>query len=198
MDPGRRRSLLAAAAAEFAQAGYQRASLNRVIGECGMSKSSFYHYFDSKEALFDAVVDECGTALLDALDPPDPADLESGFWEAVSDLTGRLAELSQRSGEDRWSVDFGRIFALEDAPPGGALDRARGALDTWLTAALAAGRRSGAVRDDLPAALQAHLALVVLRAMDEWTLRHLDTLTAAEIEQVVTAQLDALRRLLAA
>lgn len=194
MDPDRRRALLAAAVPEFAGAGYRNASLNRVIGECGMSKSSFYHYFASKEALFDAVVDDCGTALLAALDPPDPDGLGAGFWDAVSTLTARLSELSVG---DQWSIDFGRIFGLEDAPTGGALGRAREALDGWLAAALASGRRAGAVRDDLPSGLQAHLAMVVLRAMDEWTLRHLAALTPAETEQIVTAQLDALRRLLA-
>jgi len=35
-----------------------------------MSKSSFYHYLGSKEALFDTVVTEVGAALVDSLDVP--------------------------------------------------------------------------------------------------------------------------------
>jgi hypothetical protein len=41
MAPDRWDRLLRAAAQEFAQAGYEHASLNRVIRACGMSKSSF-------------------------------------------------------------------------------------------------------------------------------------------------------------
>lgn len=58
MTPQRYRKLLAAAAGEFAAHGFEQASLNTVIRACGMSKSSFYHYFDSKKALFDRVVEE--------------------------------------------------------------------------------------------------------------------------------------------
>ena len=56
MAPDRWDRLLRAAADEFAQAGYEQASLNRIIRACGMSKSSFYHYVDSKEQLFERVL----------------------------------------------------------------------------------------------------------------------------------------------
>jgi AcrR family transcriptional regulator len=193
MAPRRYRTLLTAAAAEFARAGYQRASLNKVIAACGLSKSSFYHYFASKQALFDAVVTESGAALVAALDVPDPESLETGFWEAASELVRRLASLSV---SQPWSVDLGRLFYLDDAPAG-AVGQALDAVNGWLTAALAAGRRGGSVRADLPAPLQAHLAIAVLRAMDEWTLRSTDQLAETEMLDVVDAQLDALRRLLA-
>lgn len=74
-------------------------------------------------------------------------------------------------------------------------DRARDAVTGWLTAALAAGRRTGEVRDDLPEALQAHLVVAVVRAMDEWSVRHVDTLTDVEVDNLVAGQLDTLRRL---
>ena len=67
MAPGRRRLLLETAAREFARAGYERASLNRIIHGCGMSKGSFHYYLASKEALFDAVVAEGGAVLVAAL-----------------------------------------------------------------------------------------------------------------------------------
>jgi AcrR family transcriptional regulator len=51
--------------------GFEQASLNAIIRACGMSKSSFYHYFGSKEALFDRVVEEASAALARDLDAPD-------------------------------------------------------------------------------------------------------------------------------
>jgi hypothetical protein len=84
MAPERRRLLLETAAREFARAGYERASLNRIIRSCGMSKSSFYYYLGSKEALFDAVVTEGGAALVAAMDVPDPDEFAGGTSGAGS------------------------------------------------------------------------------------------------------------------
>ncbi len=196
LPPRRRRALLESAAREFAGAGYQRASLNRVIRANGMSKSSFYHYFDSKEALFDAVVTEAGRALVEAVDLPDATELAGpDFWDRIARLLDQLLALAER-GE--LFTSLGRMFYLPDAPAGedGALSRARAGVDDWLTRALEAGRSAGAVRDDLPPSLQARLALAVLWAMDEWSVTHLPELDADELGRLAAAQLDAIRRLL--
>lgn len=196
MAPGRRRLLLETAAREFARAGYERASLNRIIRSCGMSKSSFYYYLGSKEALFDAVVTEGGAALVAALEVPDPASFADDFWGRARRLLDRVVALGQR---EPWFTDLGRVFYLDDAPsgPGTALGRALAAVDAWLERALAAGRASRAVRDDLPTSLQRQLTFAVLRAMDDWSLRHLEDLDPAQRHRLAEAQFDAIRRLLA-
>src|SRR5512147_1118532 len=56
--PARRREILTAAAATFARHGYRGTSLDRVATTLGMGKSSLYHYFPTKEALFTALADE--------------------------------------------------------------------------------------------------------------------------------------------
>ena len=189
--------LLATAAREFATAGYEQASLNRIIRACGMSKSSFYHYVASKQALFDLVIAELGAELVEALDPPRGPELaERGFWQAVQQLVGRLLVLST---EDPRFGDLGRMFYLPGAPSAerSAVTRALAGFETWLDRALEAGREAGAVRSDLPASLQRALVLAVLRSLDEWSLRHQDELTGGRAEEVLAAQLAALRRLLA-
>lgn len=196
LDPKRRRALLETAAREFAAAGYERASLNRIIGVCRMSKSSFYHYFASKLALFDLVVADSAAALARELAVPKPRELAGPhFWDEVTRLADRLRVVSQRHD---WYADLGAIFYLPDAPAdSAALRTMTSTLNTWLDEALQAGRSSGAVRDDLPTPLQAELAVAVLRAMDAWSVRHLDEIAAGDGEALVTAQVDALRRLLA-
>lgn len=197
LPPERRRLLLETAAREFARSGYERASLNRIIRTCGMSKSSFYHYFDAKDALFDAVVTEASEALVHTLGVPDPEELAGpDFWPRIAGLADQLMQLSQR---EEWFNDLGRLFYLPDAPTGEgrSLDRARAGVDAWLDRALAAGRDCGAVRDDLPPSLQAELAMTVLQAMDEWSIRHLHELDAQQRSRLTSTQLDAIRRLLA-
>lgn len=195
LPPRRREELLRTAAAEFARHGYEQASLNRIIRTCRMSKSSFYHYFDAKDALFDAVLTEYGGALIAALDLPDPEAFGGDFWAEISGLVDRLTGI----GRDERFAGLGRLFYLPDAPsrPGTTLHRARRRVDDWLTAALASGRSAGAIRSDLPAELQIRISLAVLWAMDEWSLDHLDELDAAEQLRLATGQVEAIRRLLA-
>jgi len=195
LPPERRRLLIETAAREFARAGYERASLNRIIRACGLSKSSFYHYVASKDALFDMVVTEAGGSLVRTLGLPDPEELAGpDFWARIAHLLEQLMVAGER---EEMFDDFGRLFYLADAPTGGALDEARAHIDAWLGQALAAGRASAAVRDDLPASLQGHITLAVLRAMDDWSLQHMIDLDPRQRQQLATAQLDAIRRLLA-
>ena len=52
-----RERILDSAAKVFAQYGYRLASMELVAQECGLSRQALYHHFDSKEALFRAVVE---------------------------------------------------------------------------------------------------------------------------------------------
>ena len=59
-ERGRRtlRKLLDAAAAEFGEKGFYEASISSITQRAGMALGSFYTYFDSKEALFSALVSD--------------------------------------------------------------------------------------------------------------------------------------------
>lgn len=48
-------AILQAAKAEFLEKGYQKASLRSIAGAAGVTTGAFYGYFQSKEALFDAL-----------------------------------------------------------------------------------------------------------------------------------------------
>ncbi len=52
----KRREILAAAATTFARHGHGGTNLQRVAAAAGMGKSSLYHYFPTRDALFDALV----------------------------------------------------------------------------------------------------------------------------------------------
>lgn len=54
----RRRLILEAAAAEFAAVGFERATLGGIGERVGLSKASLYHYVESKEELFVALVEQ--------------------------------------------------------------------------------------------------------------------------------------------
>ena len=51
-------SIHAAAKAEFLRKGFKSASLRSIVKQVGMTTGAFYGYYDSKEALFEALVGE--------------------------------------------------------------------------------------------------------------------------------------------
>lgn len=194
MEPSRWDWLLRTAAHEFAEAGYERASLNRIIRRCGMSKSSFYHFVDSKQQLFEAVLSQYGPALVELMALPDPEDLADDFWAGLTGIVDRLMAASSR---DEIYLLLGRMWYLPGAPSGDAtmLGRGLAAVDGWLKQALVVGRRAGAVRDDLPLELQAHLVTALVQVFDEWSLQHHGPGEVAA-GHLAHAQLAALHRLI--
>lgn len=54
----RRTELITTAQQLFFSKGYERTSVNDIVKEVGVAKGTFYHYFDSKTAVLQALVDE--------------------------------------------------------------------------------------------------------------------------------------------
>jgi AcrR family transcriptional regulator len=194
MAPDRWDHLLRAAAEEFAQAGYQQASLNRIIRACGMSKSSFYHYVASKEQLFERVLWTYGPALVEALELPSEDELARDFW---GELNGIVDRLTAAGTQDPIYTSIGRMCYLPGAPSGEetALGQGFAQVLAWLHRAIQVGRRAGVVRDDLPVELQAQVVLAVLRVLDEWGLTQMPADDEAQ-KRLIEAQLTAIHRLI--
>ena len=163
---GTRQQLIETATKLFAARGYQNTPIEAVLEESGVSRGALYHHFDSKEALFEAVL-EATEARIAA--------------QIVADA-GRTSDPieSLRAGAVAWlrmSKDpVIRQIALIDAPSvvgwvrWRAIDEkhAFGLLKTTLQAAAASRRLSGSV-DVLAHVLLAatlELALVIARSPD--------------------------------
>jgi AcrR family transcriptional regulator len=87
-----RREAFVDAAQRLIQAkGYEQMSVRDVIGEVGASRGAFYHYFDSKTALLEAVVTRIVDAALASVTPlvDDPA------VDALAKLEGLFGGIAQ-------------------------------------------------------------------------------------------------------
>lgn len=172
-----RDALIEATVAEFASAGYEAASLNRIIRAAGISKSSFYHAVGSKAELLDAVVETLIGDVRAHWTPPAPSEFAGeAFWPRVEQVLGELGALT--SG-DRALGLLGRIFYL---PASGGADARADLLEavrTWVGDVLRVGVASGSVRDDLPTDALTAAAFGMLRGLDEWALSGADAPDAA-------------------
>ena len=77
----KRERIEAALVCEFADKGYQKASLNTVVGRLGIAKGSLYQYFTNKESIFLHVFDLFTGKIKALLQQPEGAELT--LWQAV-------------------------------------------------------------------------------------------------------------------
>lgn len=76
--------ILEAAFKEFAELGYEKASLSLIANKVGISKPALYHHFTSKDALFETLYDEIILEIINGFH----TDLESWTMETyVENLT---------------------------------------------------------------------------------------------------------------
>jgi AcrR family transcriptional regulator len=109
-----RRELVDAATRLFAREGYEQTSIESVLRETGVSRGALYHHFASKEALFEAVLDElqaaCGqTIIASVAGIDDPAEMlregSLAFLRLAGDPVVRrisLIDAPAALGWERW------------------------------------------------------------------------------------------------
>ena len=86
----RRGAFVDAAQRLIATKGYEQLSIQDLLDETGASKGAFYHYFDSKESLLEAVIQRITDTALAAVEPitQDPA------RSAVEKLVGMFSGIT--------------------------------------------------------------------------------------------------------
>jgi len=152
-DPERVRRILEAAQRHFNEHGLERASVDAIAADAGVSKTTVYNNFGSKERLFQAVVRDrtetvvAGVPGAGALDPdrPEKALLEIGArFLALARGNDALGALRAVYGVAGTQPDVCRAF-YRDGP-----ERVNGELAAYLRQADAAGTLN--VRNPLQAA----------------------------------------------
>jgi AcrR family transcriptional regulator len=68
LKDGRKQEIIVSALKVFCEKGYDGATINDITKKCKCSHGLFYHYFDSKKAIFDAVIESRGKSMMDFLD----------------------------------------------------------------------------------------------------------------------------------
>ncbi|MEZ4701191.1 MAG: TetR/AcrR family transcriptional regulator [Rhodothermales bacterium] len=148
-----RRSILDAARVLLHRGGYAGLSMRNIARSIGYSATSIYLYFENKEALFNALIDE-GMALL-------YEDLGAAWQAAAGDVDAQFQELCARYIRFglRWPEYYEIMFLLHPERnarfPKDMYRRARRNLD-FMVDVLREGRRQGVFQvDDIRVAASA-------------------------------------------
>lgn len=124
----RREAILAIAHDVFLEHGFEGASMSQVASRLGGSKGTLYSYFDSKEALFEALVAEScaqrGPAMFDVAAGLPMVERLTGIARAYIKLVGSewsVRMLQVVAAEARRRPEVGRFFY--ESGPGAAIVR---------------------------------------------------------------------------
>lgn len=196
LAPEKRQQLFTIASGEFAQKGFNQASLNRIIAQMGMSKSSFYHYFSNKSDLFRQTMLYATAPVRDiALTIEFSAKSADEIWEEIANTLMKVLPVIQASP---LIITAGRMFyrSREDMQGQALTDELLGEVSAWITQLLHLGQTLGAFRKDLPESLLIDLLLSMSMAMDKWILENWDALDDAKRMQFSLTGFDLLKRML--
>ena len=196
LDIERRETLLEAAAAEFSARGYEAASVNRIIGEAGISKGSLYYYFEDKEDLFGTVMEQAMTRMMEGMDMPSVGELDADtFWNTFRDLMRRSVDYLKAN---EWYIRLARSFHQRrlEAPASPAASRVIEMIRNQLHEILARGQELNVVRSDLPLPMLVDVGLAVDEAGDRWRLEHWDEYSDDQRVAQADAQIDLIRDML--
>jgi AcrR family transcriptional regulator len=195
LDLDTRYRILETAAEEFAARGFEGVSLNRLIDRLGMSKGSFYYYFDDKADLFTTVADLAWAIVL----PVEHLDLETfdsgNYWSSLEAL---MLEARSRIRSNPWLVGFTRLMydPPEVAGVRESLAEKFAEARQWQAELIRRGQALGTVRDDLPVELLQALLVGADEAGDRWFVSHWDSLEEKEIERLFQEVFSIFRRML--
>jgi len=192
----RRRHILETAAQEFAAHGFDGASLNNIIERLGISKGSFYYYFDDKADLFGAVLD----MVWERFFPTELLDVErldaKTFWPAI----GRMLQSNlEQTLANPWLVGVTRMLrqGQSNAAAQAAIDTRMALARAWQRDLLRRGQEVGVIRRDLPLELLMVLLSAVDDAADGWLLANWEAWPQEEIARMCSVLHAMLRDMLA-
>ncbi|MEU7901519.1 TetR/AcrR family transcriptional regulator [Actinoplanes sp. NPDC049118] len=155
LPPDARAAILSAARAHFARDGRDGASLNRIIADARISKTSAYHYFDGKDDLFAAVTADAAGRALAALGPWVEVDSAPALWDQTAAGADRLAAHLREHPDDR---------AVLAAAPHDA------GAHPWIDRLVDNGGRLGLLDPAVDPGLIAAVTAAVIGAVDTWAL----------------------------
>lgn len=89
-----RNAILLAAEEEFLEKGFPYASIRKIVKAAGTTLGNFYNYFDSKEALFETLVESEYKLFIEFIFQHDKLERPDFLWD-VSDISQWKSVLSQ-------------------------------------------------------------------------------------------------------
>ena len=193
LSPDKQVELLTTATEEFAERGFDAASLSDILVKTGLSKSSFYYYFEDKEDLLAAVLERLMNDYFPAVGPREFDQLtQENFWRTVE---RQIEQSTQKvvASPALMKVLSHLPLSLRESPQ---LAPIRERAARLMASVISAGQKVGCVRTDLSVERLTELWEAMDASLDRALMGQDRTPTAEEMEAHMRLVFDTFRRLM--
>jgi AcrR family transcriptional regulator len=163
LDTESRRRLLDVAMREFATRGFERASLNEIIAEAGLSKGSYYYYFHDKRALLLETLRVAFETVREIVPMAKAPKTREAFWPELEAHNLRIVEVVSK--QPLVLALLASLHRTHLADP--FFEPLRSEMRDMYLPSLRAGQKLGCVRTDMPLPALAHIWEAADSAFDE-------------------------------
>ena len=166
LSEDKRTRIIEAMKQEFATYSYTRASIDRMTAAAGISKGSFYQYFEDKRDAYAHLVEGLMRDRLAVVDTPVP---EASLEQVITALV-RGSHGFQVRDPLGWSV-LARAFAADSPLDPAALTQDDADLTRWVERAVRSGQDDGELRADVDPATAAWMLVHVMAGLPDHVMR---------------------------
>jgi AcrR family transcriptional regulator len=196
LDDDKKERIIEAAGEEFADKGFDGASINAIIAQAGISKGSLYYYFEDKTDLFATVMTHASERVLKVTKTLTFDHLTAeNFWSSLEAMTEQGMAYAVKKP---WFMRLSRTFF--ERYQAGDKSQAVQQVINWShranMALIERGQALGVVRTDVPADMLAAATMGVGEGMSRWLLTRWDDSTQEDFIRYKKTQLDLMRRIL--
>ena len=175
LEASRQQHILAVAKQHIARDGVEGSSYNKIIADCGISKTTAYQYFDGKDDLVAEAFKDTFNRMLDVLGPWEQTSTTTEFWTALRQGANRLQGFLFAHAQEATLLQM--AYSSQKV-----LVSADGSIQ-WFNDLLDNGIQLGVVRSDIDRSLLTNATISVFRVIDAWVLDAYSNKEQRDLEQ---------------
>lgn len=191
----KQKKILESAVSEFTQRGFDGASLNQIISTAGLSKGSFYYYFENKIDLLVGVLEAFFSPdFIIILDELKQSSDTTKFWSIFRNVSIKQVA---RWFDNPWGLKLsGFIVGLPDHVT--SSNQMTNYMEKWmgvLATLIEHGQNIGALRSDLPMPVMQKLWMSNDQIITCWMVKEWEQSTMKQREKLIDLSIGLFRRL---
>lgn len=181
LEPEKSNLIIRTALEEFSAKDFDKASINQISKNAGLSAGNLYYYFENKEDLYMTVVEHVMKEMNMDLTESSSTLTEDTFWESIKLGVLKRLEVSIRDREVGFFIN--RLFEYDTSKEMNTIEQKfKEKLRDELRVIFNMGVKIGAIRSDLPTDFLFNIHLNLVLTTNRWIASNWDQFNGDDLE----------------